>query len=405
MFSITLLSELMFTALLLGCLLVLRAAGDRRGWYLAAGILAGLAYLTRSIGLVLVVSVPLGLLLDRKGRHSPWFLAGCLPFVGTWTLWARTHGLATSDPSLIYYTDYFRYQFLMVGLADLPVVLWKNFDSFLYGVGSLFVPRVIDGPLVKVLTETLAVAVLFGCWRLVTQQRQLLQYGLFALMVSPMFLLWHYPPNERFVIPLFPLLAVGFREEAAHLLANVRAGLSHHETSQRIAARGLAMMAAFAITAIVGAQAFTLFWLTPASLAQHRSNRSDRLAAYKWLANQPRDSAVLAYADPLVYLYSGRSAQRITMPTSLWYRENYSGMVSLYRRVEDFAAHHRLEYVLATSDDMRQEMAEREATAVAQLITTNPNLQPVFEHGSARLFRVRDEDEISRRLQPSARRE
>ena len=50
----------------------------------------------------------------------------------------------SSDPTLIYYVDYLRYQFLNVGFDNLAVVVWKNVDQTLYGIGSLILPKVVD---------------------------------------------------------------------------------------------------------------------------------------------------------------------------------------------------------------------------------------------------------------------
>ena len=69
--STTLMSELMFSSLLLAALFSTeRAGGDNdTRWACAAGILAVLAYLTKAAALPLIVTAPLWLVLRRR-HHS-----------------------------------------------------------------------------------------------------------------------------------------------------------------------------------------------------------------------------------------------------------------------------------------------------------------------------------------------
>ena len=61
---------------------------------------------------------------------------------------------------------------------------------------------------VKALTQTIAVGMIAGVVRLLRRPGAAL-YGWFCLFYSAMLLIWHYPPNERFVLPMFPLLLAG----------------------------------------------------------------------------------------------------------------------------------------------------------------------------------------------------
>src|ERR1700692_2375238 len=94
-----------------------------------AGILAGFAYLSRTAGIALLVAVPGWMAWNKQYRRAAAFVSGMLPAVLAWMLWSRLHMLQGADQTLIYYTDYFGYQFLNVGLDNLAVVLWKNLDQ------------------------------------------------------------------------------------------------------------------------------------------------------------------------------------------------------------------------------------------------------------------------------------
>ncbi len=139
LFGCSMFSEVFFTCLVLAVFLALsRARGQNgTGMVLLAGLLAGCAYLSRTAGIALLVSVPAWMIWNKQRRHAALFVAAMLPEVVGWTLWTRAHASPSSDQTLIYYTDYIRYQFLNVGLDNLAVVLWKNVDQVLYGMGSL----------------------------------------------------------------------------------------------------------------------------------------------------------------------------------------------------------------------------------------------------------------------------
>ena len=51
----------------------------------------------------------------------------------------------------MYYLNYIGYQFLNVDLHNFPVVLWRNLDQLLYGMGSLALPKIYDILPVKIL--------------------------------------------------------------------------------------------------------------------------------------------------------------------------------------------------------------------------------------------------------------
>ena len=71
-FSSTLVSELAYTALMLAAMLLIERAADQDGVKaaIAAGIVAGLAYLTRSAGIVFLVAGPLYLWMRHKRREA-----------------------------------------------------------------------------------------------------------------------------------------------------------------------------------------------------------------------------------------------------------------------------------------------------------------------------------------------
>ncbi len=391
LFGAKLLSEIWFTALLAGaCLLVERAVESEAGpgWAAAAGIVSGLAYLTRSAGLVLLASGFLYLWIHRERVKAAVFAAGMLPIAAGWTIWSRIHQVHSTDQALIYYTDYVRYQFLNVNLHNLPVVLWKNLDGFLFGLGSLVIPKVIDSLFLKILAELIAVAMIAGVVRMVRQGRAV-HYTIFAAGSAFVLLIWHFPPNERFVLPLIPLAFAGLLTEMEHFAGMARAGLRHRDVSQRIAAAGMAGIVALVFLGAFGLQAFVGGVFMNEAAQQQREHNIDIRGAYAWIrVNLPADAAVISYNDPVLYLYTGRESMSRPLPPSIWYSEDYEKALELYRDLPAYAREHGATYVYHTTADLRRDMGENRVAPIESAIRSNPLFTPVFEKGIGTVYRV-----------------
>ena len=124
------------------------------------------------------------------------------------------------DLVTLYYTNYVGFEIYNVPLRDLPLVVWYNLDGFLQGAGKLLIFDVPYGS--KHLERVIAVAAIAGCVRLAMQKRTL-QYPLAALGMSAILLVWHFPPDQRFVFPMYPLLLMGLATE----LRNICRALQH----------------------------------------------------------------------------------------------------------------------------------------------------------------------------------
>ena len=151
--------------------------------------------------------------------------------------------------TLLYYVDYMGFRRANFGFDNLAVIVWKNLDQILYGMGSLVLPKVVAFLPVKILTQVIAVAMLAGVVRLV-RRGIARDYAVFALLSVGILAVWHYPPNERFVLPLFPLLIAGLATELEHFWNMLRKALHHKDVSQRVMATVFAsgVAAVFAVS-------------------------------------------------------------------------------------------------------------------------------------------------------------
>ncbi len=228
-FNANLGSEMQFLVLLLAAILL-----AERDHPLAGGFTAGLAYLSRTAGIPLLPAAIVYYLWRRQPRKAVLFTIGILPAVIGWTLWTRSHQSHGTDIITMYYANYLGFYLQNIGLDNLPVVVWKNFSALLESFGSFVFPQMIGGLPGKMILQPLGIAMILGIVRLGRTSL----YALFGLFSAAMMLIWHFPPNQRFVLPLAPLLLAGFWSEATHFAGLVQAAFRHKDRSQRVVAYG-----------------------------------------------------------------------------------------------------------------------------------------------------------------------
>ncbi|MEN6600805.1 MAG: glycosyltransferase family 39 protein [Bryobacteraceae bacterium] len=397
-FGSSMLSELPFTCLLILCLLFcIRAAQERAPvrWAVLAGVTGGLSFLTRTTGLMLLVSGVVCFLWRKQRKQALWFAATMLPFVAGWTIWTRLHMVHGADPVTLYYTTYLDYHLYLVKLADLPMILWKNVDQWLLGVGALIIPEASDARIVKIVTQTVGVAILAGVVRLVRSGRAL-DYAMFAVPFSIMLVAWHYPPTERLVAPVYPLLLAGFWRELRHIASMLGVALHHRDKSQRVAAGATGLMLVGVLAAGAWMQ-YNVGWrILPREMNERRKEWAADEIAFKWMCTHlPHDAQVLTYNDPILFLYTGHRAASLEVVSMFWYRGNLDVVLDTYAHVADFAGVQRLGYAYFTHTDFRRHMGDADRKRVIELIEHNPDLEVTQRFASATLYRVRPHREMA----------
>jgi hypothetical protein len=226
--GISLMSDLLSLAIFLACLLVAERAlqptkGDptEGAWLaLAAGALGGLAYLTRTSALPLALTAPLCFLLRRRYSRALLFFAGMLPALLGWQFWTSAHMLRTSDPALMFYTNYLGMEMATVHLDNLGAVLWHNLDGLLRGIAKLIVFDAM--PTNAHFQQLIGIAAIAGTVRLMRRTRRI-QYPAAAAGFALLLSIYFFPSDERILLPVYPLLLMGFWTEAKNLCSVVRA--------------------------------------------------------------------------------------------------------------------------------------------------------------------------------------
>lgn len=397
LYTTTLMPEILFASLwMASAALAFRARNSLRKAVLA-GLLGGTAYLVKTAALPLLVAIPFYLMLRKHGRSAAVFAGAMLPAVAGWNLWSRAHLPASSDSVLLYYTNYLGYQFYNVSWSDLPAVLIKNFGQLLRSLASLISglgENTIDGLSAGIVWADLA-------WKLVAmlaiggviRHARIVgwnPYHLFAAGHVAMLLLWHFPPNERFLLPLLPLLLAGFSFQLQ------RMGLPALRFSRplRNASAAFAVVFACGWCLLLGQQ----FLVTvPRAHRGFRHIRTEHTSSYRWIAeNTPAGARFLAYNDPLLYLYSQRAACRRLVPTHYYYRDDPSGTRELHSSLPEFARAHGLGYLVTTGSDWSAEILPRTmAEEFRRRECQGFPVTEIYRNGWTAVYRFEPEGKIS----------
>ncbi len=259
---------------------------------LLAGLLAGLCYLAKSVGLSVVAGIPLALWLRHQRRAAVAAGAASLVLIAPWMLWVALHH-GDVDPRLANYTTYFA----EVKDAGPGAVLGGLKLRALEPLAALMVPRTPPWAWYPLAAATV-VALLAGALRAARQAPALVAaLAIYLAVVS----LWPFPPH-RFVWIVLPWLLL--------LIALGLAAAWHWGRRGRWAA---ALAGAVLLAGYGPREALSLARRGFASAADGISLPFRSLIPA--IAQETPPSAVVASEDEaLIYLYTGRR----TVPSHLF---------------------------------------------------------------------------------------
>jgi hypothetical protein len=352
--SVTLLSDLLFLTFFLACLLLAeRALDSERPARLAltAGMIGGIAYLTRTAALPLLVAAPLCFLYRRQPGRALLFAAGMLPAMVGWQVWMSAHMLQTSDPVFLYYTSYLGMARATVHLDNLATVVWHNLDALLRGICKLIIFNVAV-PIPPHLQQIIGVAAIAGIVRLVKRTHRI-QYPAAAAGFALLLLGYFFPSNERLLLPLYPLVLMGFWTEVKNLWTVLRLAWKRGRPAERL----ISAVAGTAVAAIAGLIVASYveghFEYLPRLRSTCQSDRLQSQPAYDWIRSHIAPTATIyAAVDPLLYLYTGRHALGLPAMPAKFYEDDASDQAREFPlTILRQAREHHLDYLLITTTD------------------------------------------------------
>jgi hypothetical protein len=374
-FSLNLMPELLVSALLGCCFLAARNSAIRESpaAALLAGALGGVAYLTKASVLPLLAAGPIWYAFKKQVRLAAWFASPLLLAVLSWNMWSARHMMHSKDIVAIYYTSY-----LGDFLHDLRGTEWltffvQNIPTFLSSAGNLLIPDVVGIPLLGPMFPRLV-----GIFAIVGIIRQARKDGLglhhwFCAGFCLQLLVWQYPPNERFLIPIVPVIVFGAQAELRHLLRMLVTVWRSADRGQRVAAAIIASAAAM-VTLWAGAMVAVGNLVLLPSIAEryHRQFESSR-KAYLWMKqNLAPGERVLTYYDAPVFLYSGLQAVRPRNFPKEFYRHDRAPIIQAFRELPATARRHGIGYALLTDADFDLDPFLKETVDWNKLASSSP---------------------------------
>jgi hypothetical protein len=366
-FGIHLMTETMATALsIAACLLA-----EKRPW--AAGLVTGLTFLTRTACVPLFAVMPLLYALQRRWRDAGVFLATSLPAFLIWTWWSGTHRMPTEDPALLYYTNYLAIYVRDLAVVDVPMMVWKNVSTFLVSVGQCMVFTLAENMLTMNLARCMGLLAVIGTVRMVRKNKGWRQpYVLFSAVYALLLLIWNYPPDPRFVLPVVPLLMAGFLTELAALYGILQQARTSRKKDERVFARIVTPVLAGAACLALYTNLDGAFFHLPAENASQRERVRRAQAAYDWVKREaPVQARFYAIYDPLFYLYTGRQAMRLPVPAHYAYQDDPAALKKLAYPVRDFAAQRGLDYVFLSRREPQSLLKDEEREELWRLALQN----------------------------------
>lgn len=378
-FSVMAMSEVPFLALLLASLLL--AERGRAGW---AGVVGGLAFLTRGAALPLLVTAPLVFLWRKQYRNAAWFAAAMGPAVIGWQLWAATHR-APADPLTLFYTDYFGYHRQDVPFSEWPSLFVFNANPVVKAIGELLIFDEDTGFAALTLARVLTVASISGCVRLMRESR-LVQYGWFGALYTLQFLFWNFPPTHRFFLPLLPLIAAGVWRELQSLWVIIAAAYAKKGADRVVA---VAMCAFLAFLGFESARYSVdgLFRFLPPVFQQRAQLLAQKREAYQRLGSG--EGAILSYQDPVDYLYTGRRGYSLRVPPSILKRGDRAEVQKFFGELPQMIASHNIDYVVLGNGDYQMDFPGLTLKAYRSVFKDADQFEPVFERNGTAVYRVK----------------
>lgn len=382
MFGTAILSEIPYGTLAGASLLLLERR--RVG---AAALAAALAFLARTSGIALLLTIPLVLLARRQRSDAARFAAATLPVAAGWFAWSAAHRPAGSlDDATLYYLDYLGFHLRVFDLSHAHLFLAKNVEFLLVSAGSYLLPVLSEGVAARLTTQALGAAVIAGAVRLVATRASARPFGVFAAVTAAMLLAWSFPPNERLLLPLLPILVAGFIVVLSAVLEFARATLRGGAPARRVAA-AVAGLAAAALGVLGVATQLRVRWeMMPALMERERARARDAEDLYAWVREHlPPDATCLVAYDVPFYLATGRRAAHQIVDPALWYRGESDGSAP---DPAAYARAHRLRHVVWTPFDRRLDVSLERQVETGRALARSPGVRVVHSLRNAVIFEV-----------------
>jgi hypothetical protein len=373
-----------------------------------AGVAIGLTYLTRSVGITLLMAIALNFALRRQWKKALIPGAVASMFVVGWALWCQANRTSAEGINVAYYTNYFghisyvinslqdqnhmsragvllylltRNIFILTSVSPMVVILGINFEWAQYfGFASLFI--------------------LAGLVRQIRNRLRLLH--IYLVLYIAMNALVPFPSYDRYLIPVIPFVLMFLVVEAARLVNLIGSQLTKNgPLINKVSAAfiGLALLiSAGTVLYNHGSEIYGRVGL--ASLQKTALPAPEDVEAIEWINEHTNPSDVLVcYHDPVYFLFTGRKIAR-SLPMREWidWRETKVSEEAIEDLFFGVVNEDSGRYLVVTSTDYDIEDQTGQYRAVRdRIIDRHPeSFVPVFYSGDghSKIFRVENKKAI-----------
>ncbi|MFY9611128.1 MAG: hypothetical protein WAU45_21275 [Blastocatellia bacterium] len=350
-------SEMIYAALSLVALFLAEELGksrESRVLGLTLGLVLGVAFLTRSTGVTLLMAVAVYSLLRRKIRPVLLPLAVGGLFVLAWVAWCHVNRTSVEGVNVAWYTDYFGHAKEV--LLQLSTHKGTNMAVTLLNIaGGNTLMLAVSIPLVCLGMDYtwvfyLGFALMFiavGFIREVSRGWRLLHVYVICYLV--LHVVWlPFVAYDRYLLPILPFLLLWLVREIASQALLVRGILVGEGSAIQKASAGLIGLAVLLIVSMTAYSYGSTFYLSlaSASLEKEVKPAEDDAEAIEWIkANTDPADVLVCARDPMYFLYTGRKATRsIAVTAGIFWQDDL-------RRVLDVVDESNGKYLVLTPGD------------------------------------------------------
>lgn len=292
---------------------------EQRSWIGGAlGVVIGLAFLTRTSGIALLIALAAYYILRRR------LLGGLLPiavvilFVLGWGSWCYINRTTAEGVNVAYYTSYLRDFNEVVSqlqsvhhqakLTILPSIIGRNVLRFIL----VSVPLCFGLP--YELMQYFGFAFLFiaaGFLRHISRGLRLLH--LYVVSYLALHLIWPYPTYSRFLLTVLPFVLFFLIAEVEILISLVREEVTTEgHVARKLGAAFVGLALILSLGAVLLFSSTNLYGsLASSSVKKITGPPSEDKQAIEWInSNTDPSDVIVCSRDPMYYLYTGRKATR-----------------------------------------------------------------------------------------------
>ena len=388
------LTEVPFSAILLILILLLESTFRGRLAHLSeiqiglfTGLVAAIAFLTRTNSIVLLVSVPLVLILQSRVRRALGFLVPMACSIAGWQLWCFWNGARASDDAISYYTSYAGFYVRTFSWADFPHRMWVNLAAIFESMGRLVIFSVDNTLAMRVLYWLISAIAAAGIVSL--YKKGLRHYPLFAALLVVTLVLWQYPPDTRFVFPLLPLYLAGLATKLRQVGELAVVTWRERRGADRAAVVVTFAFILFLAVTALGATFNGVYSVLPRYFMDSGNQRAEMAPVYAWISSHTKaQDRFAAYDDPLLYLNTGRQGYTAPLLPRLVYDQDPAEVKSYISGLGSLWEQKRVSYVLVTKYDFRRDLHETALDSLEEMVRNRARFQLLYSDPVAQVYRL-----------------